>query len=97
MHPIILALIFASFIAFFYRVYLMDKLNGADSAQAIYGLGRRTFAPNYLFPIRKENYAAKHSALVKRANQSLMAFWLCFLLAIILGGIFELVKNTPNM
>ncbi|MCU7552963.1 hypothetical protein OCK74_27870 [Chitinophagaceae bacterium LB-8] len=90
-HPIIVLLIFASGIAFFYKVYLHDKLDGKQSSHAFLGLGRRIFAPKYLFPIRMGNYTTKDIGLIKSANRALAVFWICFLLAIIFGAVDALI------
>ena len=89
-NPIIIILTFAAIAAFGYKVYLQDKLSGSSSSFAFFGVFRRIFGIKYVFPIDKRSYPTTQYNLIKKANITLVIFWSCFALAIILGAVAHL-------
>lgn len=83
--PICQILIAVALVAVLYKVYLDSKLTDESRKGNVMVIFTRFFSIRHLFRFSKMNYRKGDQTLVKKANTALYAFYLCFILAIILG------------
>lgn len=67
--------------AIMYKVYLHESIDGEPYAKTHVLTGYISF--RHMLPIAKNKYSANKHKVVKRANVSLLIFWLSFLLLIV--------------
>jgi hypothetical protein len=92
---IIFALILIASVAFCFKVYLQDRLDGKSFPLPLLVFLRRIPGSKYVYPINKNKYHQTQHQLVKTANTALTIFWICFILVIMLGAVNLLLK-TPQ-
>ena len=84
---IIFILIVIAMLAFSFKVYLQDSLEGKRAPFLLLGIFRRIFGIKYILPIDKKKYKPTFHQTITKANISIAVFWICFII-ILIAGVF---------